>query len=36
MTTAMIKASETIQVHPENASQMISSWLRIILHGARS
>jgi hypothetical protein len=27
MTIAAIKASGTIRVHPENADQMISSWL---------
>jgi hypothetical protein len=36
MTTAMTKASGIIQVHPKNASQMISSRLWIIPHEARS
>jgi hypothetical protein len=36
MTTATTKASGTIRVHTENASQMISLWLWIILRAARS
>jgi hypothetical protein len=36
MTTAMTRASGTIRVHPESASQMISSWLWIIPREARS
>jgi hypothetical protein len=36
MTTVTIKASGTTRVHPESASQMISSRLWIIPRGARS
>jgi hypothetical protein len=36
MTTVTTKASGTFRVHPENASQMMSSRLWIILRGARS
>jgi hypothetical protein len=36
MTTATTRASRTIRVHPENASQMISSWLWIVPREARS
>jgi hypothetical protein len=36
MTTATTKASRNIRVHPESASQMISSRLWIVPHGARS
>jgi hypothetical protein len=36
MTTAMTRASGTIRVHPENASQMISSQLWIVPREARS
>jgi hypothetical protein len=36
MTTATTKASGTFRVHPGNESQMISSWLWIVLRRARS